>query len=64
MVNLLIEYANKNGIILNLNKKENIEESSFILACRKNNNEMDKLMIDYAKKNDIILKLDNTDSPE
>jgi len=61
MVQLLIEYANKNDIILELNNKNNDGYYPILLACYENNNKMVQLLIDYANKNNIILEIDEMD---
>jgi len=59
---LLIEYANKNNIILELNY-ENINGVYPLLeTIIKNNSEMVKLLMEYANKNRTILKLNEKDN--
>jgi len=62
MVKLLIDYANKNKIILIINE-ENHEGSyaPIVEAINNNNLEIIKLLIDYANKNKIILKINEKD---
>jgi ankyrin repeat protein len=50
MVQLLIDYANKNKIILNLNEKNENGWYPLLRATDKNNIEMVQLLIDYANK--------------
>jgi len=57
MVQLLINYANKNNIFLELNEKNNNGNYPLLWACNNNNIEMVQLLIDYANKNNIILEL-------
>jgi len=57
IMKLLIDYANKNNITLELNKKTENGNYPFLLACYNNNNEMVQLLIDYAIKNNIVLEL-------
>jgi len=62
MVKLLIDYANKNKIILKLNEKNIIEWYPLLRATHHNNNiEMVKVLIDYSNKNKIILELNEKD---
>ena len=57
MVKLLIEYANKNNIALELNDKNIQGHNPLIWAILRNNIEMVQLLIDYANKNDIVLEI-------
>ena len=59
MIKLLIEYANKNNIILKLNEENESRNYALLLAFNKNNTEMAKLFFDYADKYNIILNLNN-----
>ena len=61
MINLLIDYANKNNIILKLNGKQNKENYPFHWACWNNNIEIIFLLIDYANKNNLILEFNESD---
>ena len=56
-VRLLIEYANKNNVILDLNGKENkYGEYPLLMAFEYCSIELIKLLMEYANKNNIILK--------
>ena len=57
MVQLLIDYANKNNITLKLNEKNKYGSFPLLLSCNKNNIEMVQLLIEYSNKNNIILEL-------
>ena len=57
MVKLFMDYANKNDIVFDLNKKDKNGYYLISRACYKNNNEIVKLFMDYANKNNIILIL-------
>jgi len=55
---LLIDYATKNKIILEINEKENEYGIYPLLNATENNNiELVKLLIDYANHNNIILNI-------
>jgi len=56
MTKLLIEYANKNNIILELNEKDKDVIYPLIWSIDINNIEITKLLIEYANKNNILLK--------
>ncbi|KAG4081719.1 hypothetical protein H8356DRAFT_1756840, partial [Neocallimastix lanati (nom. inval.)] len=61
MVKLLIEYANNNKIILELNEKN---EDGFIPifgAIQNNNIEMFNVLVEYSKENGIKLRIDEND---
>jgi len=55
MVKLLINYANENNIIIDINRKNNQGSFPLLLLIRGNNIEVVKLLIDYAKAHHIIL---------
>jgi len=57
MVKLLVDYVNKNNLILEINKKNKNGKHPLLSATRTNNIEITKLLIEYANKNKIILKL-------
>jgi len=57
MVQLLIDYANKINIILELNKKDSNGNYPLLWACNNNNIEMVQLIIDYANENNIVLEM-------
>jgi len=57
MVQLLLDYAKKNNIILQLNEKNKDGYIPLLWCCRYNNLEMVQLLFDYAKENKIILQL-------
>jgi len=57
MLELLINYANKNNIISELNEKDENGNYPLFLACYNNHIEIVKLLFDYAIKNNIILEL-------
>eukprot|EP00833_Pecoramyces_ruminatium_P015611 jgi/Orpsp1_1/1189643/evm.model.d7180000073421.1 len=61
MIKLLIEYANKYNIILQLNKKN--QNGSFPLseAIDNDNIEIIKLLIEYANQHNITLELNEYD---
>ena len=56
-VHLLIDYANKNNIVLELNNRNLQGNNPLIWAIIRNNIEMVQLLIDYANKNDIVLEI-------
>jgi len=55
IIQLLINYVDKNNIILELNEKDHDGYYPLLLASNNNNNEMVHLLIDYAIKNNIVL---------
>jgi len=59
IVKLLIDYAQKFNIILELNKKNNNQESPILLALKSNNKELVQLFLEYAKTNNIDLTIGN-----
>ena len=59
MTQLLIDYANKNNIILNIYKEKNNKDFPFLIATSNNDVGMVKLLINYANKNNIILNINN-----
>jgi len=59
-VKLLIDYANKNNIILNINDKNKLGNYPLLWSIGKDNSvEITKLLIDYANKNNIILNIND-----
>jgi len=56
-VKLLIEYANKNNIILELNAKDKDGKYPLLEVIKVKNFELVTLLIEYADKNGIILNL-------
>ena len=59
MLKLLIDYAHKHNIILNINDKDE-DGWSLLLGANTtdhNNTEMVKLLIDYANNHNIILEV-------
>jgi len=61
-VQYLIEYANKNNIILELNEKDIDGNYSLIWVIKENNNEIVQLLMDYANKNNIVLELNKKEN--
>eukprot|EP00833_Pecoramyces_ruminatium_P012007 jgi/Orpsp1_1/1186039/evm.model.c7180000096583.2 len=61
IVKLLIDYANENNIILELNEKNEFGDFPLLMAINKYNIEMVKLLIDYANEKNIILELNEKD---
>ncbi|ORY84549.1 ankyrin [Neocallimastix californiae] len=57
MFKLLIDYANKNNIILNVNEKDTNGYFPIFGILNNNNYEMLKLLIEYTKKNNNKLKI-------
>jgi len=57
MVQLSIDYANKNGIIFELNEKNKKGYYPLLLSYTRNNTKIVQLLIDYADKKNIILEL-------
>jgi len=53
MAKLIIEYADRNNIFININKQTDDGIYPFLISI--------KLLIDYANKNDIILNIDEKD---
>ena len=57
IVHLLIDYANKNNIFLEINKMDEFENNPLIFAIyNKNNIELIKLMTNYVNKKKIRSK--------
>jgi len=54
-VKFLINHANKNNYILNINEKDNDGNYPLLLATLKNNNKMVKLLIEYGTNKKILL---------
>ena len=54
----MIEYANKNNIILELNNKFQCENSPIIDIIYSNNIEMLKLLFEYAENHKVLINLD------
>jgi len=52
----LIDYANKNNIVLKINEQDNDGNYPLHSAACNNNIEIVKQLIDYANKNNIIFK--------
>ncbi len=59
MAKLIIDYANKHNITLNINDKEKEGYYPLLIATSKDNIEMVQLIIDYANKNNIILDIND-----
>ncbi|KAL6632930.1 ankyrin, partial [Neocallimastix sp. 'constans'] len=57
MIKLLIDYANKNNIVLKINERENNGDYPLFRATFNNNTEIVKLLIDYANKKNVVLKI-------
>jgi len=57
IIKLLIEYANENNIILDLNEKNKYRYYPILEAINKNNIEIIKLLILYANKNNIAFNI-------
>jgi len=55
MVELLIDYADKNNIILELNKKDRYGNYPFLKAKSYNNTRIVELLTNYSPKNNISL---------
>ncbi|ORX78417.1 hypothetical protein BCR32DRAFT_328556 [Anaeromyces robustus] len=53
MTKLLIEYANKRGIILDINEYNKNRECPLLVSIEKNNIEMTKLLLEYANEYSI-----------
>jgi len=67
IVQLIIEYALKHSLSLNINERENddFDTFPFLLACEineKKNTKIAKLLIEYANKEDYIIKVNQQDS--
>jgi len=62
IVKLIINYANENNIILQLNDKDDSGFYPILSAIIKDDLEILKLIIDYAKKNNIILDINEKDN--
>jgi len=62
IIKLLIDHAEKNIIILDLNEKNCHGEYPLFWTCIVNNIEIMELLIDYANKNNIILKINEKDT--
>jgi len=61
MVQLLMEYAKKNDIILELNEKNMFGRYPVLLATYFNNLEIVQLLFEYANEHDIQLVFDEND---
>jgi len=61
MVQLLIDYANKNKIILELNEKSCHGYTPIFEAIQNNNIEMFKLLVEYSIEKGIKLIVDESD---
>jgi len=55
MVQYLIEYANKNSMILELNEKDICYVNPFLAACNTGYSNMVQLLIDYFNKNNLLV---------
>eukprot|EP00833_Pecoramyces_ruminatium_P005328 jgi/Orpsp1_1/1179360/evm.model.c7180000069001.1 len=55
MINLLIEYANNNNTLLNVNQKNENENYPIVKALGKNDIEIIKILVEYTKNKGIIL---------
>jgi len=62
MVKLIMDYANKNNIILYINDQETKGNYPLLFAVDNDNIEMIKLLIDYANQKSIILKINGKES--
>jgi len=61
MVHLLMDYANKNKIILELNEKKDCGYIPIFGAMQNNNIEMFKLLVEYSIEKGIKLRIDEND---
>ena len=59
-VQALLKYADKNSIILNMEKDED-DDYPLLEAISTNCYEMIKSLLEYSKKNNIVLKFDEFD---
>ncbi|ORX83124.1 hypothetical protein BCR32DRAFT_326508, partial [Anaeromyces robustus] len=57
MTKLIIDYASKNNITLDINGKDNNGVSPILYCTFNNNVEMARLIVDYANENYIILNI-------
>jgi len=57
MTKLLIDYANRNDIILNIDEKDKYGDYPLLQSTFYDNIEIFKLIIEYANRNDIILNM-------
>jgi len=57
MVKLLIEYANKHNIILELNEKNENREYPLLSAVHFNNDKIVELLIEYSENYNLFLEL-------
>jgi len=57
MLKELMDYSQKNNILLNINEKDDNGNTPLLLSVNKNNVEMTKLLVDYANTNNIILEV-------
>jgi len=63
MVHALMDYAQTNRILLNINEKNRYNGLTAILSTvYRDDLEMTKLLLDYAEKNNIILNINEKDS--
>jgi ankyrin repeat protein len=60
-VKLLIDYANKNNIILDIKGKDQDGSYPILFAIEKDNIEMAKILINYVDNKNIILDIDEKD---
>ncbi|OUM60456.1 hypothetical protein PIROE2DRAFT_13764 [Piromyces sp. E2] len=61
VIQLLIDYANNNNIVLNINEKDNYGDYPFFMACMIDNIKMVQLLIEYANINHIIFNVNEKD---
>ncbi|ORX64862.1 hypothetical protein BCR32DRAFT_272937 [Anaeromyces robustus] len=62
-VKLLIQYANNNKILLNLNEKNKFGYYPLITAIYNNNINIIKLLMNYADKHEILLNINENNFP-
>ncbi|OUM67808.1 hypothetical protein PIROE2DRAFT_4617 [Piromyces sp. E2] len=59
---LILEYANKNHILINLNETNDSRSYPLLRICYDNNIDMAKVLIKYANKNNNILELNQKEN--
>jgi ankyrin repeat protein len=61
-IKLLIDYANKNKIILDINKQNKLKANQLLISIKNKSISILKLLFDYANDHDIILNINQNDN--
>jgi len=62
IIKLILDYAFKNNIVLELNKTNLMGVFPLLVAAKKNNTETVRLLLEYASKNNITLDINKRDN--